>query len=199
METDLQIENLRKASLTVYRIHEKALNEFLDHFKPAILQTGDFFCKAGEVHTHMAYITNGICASYYSDEKSRKIVKGFYSRNMFLVPLPPFVSRNPSFLNFEAITELSLLSIKFNHLEELARKHDSIKVFLRSLIEKEWIIHKEEIESSRYKYNSRTRFALLQKQLGKDIDKISNYLLSSYLNIPEKQLIRYKANIINDE
>ncbi len=75
-------------------------------------------------------------------------------------------------------------------MENLARKHSSVNDFLRTLIDREWIVKKEQILAEKYLYDHQTRFQLFNERFRDQFQEIPIASISSFLNIPEKQLYK---------
>ena len=194
MDVDKCQENLRKAIIAISPVHENALNE-LRQFS-IYKETGakDFFCKAGDYSLYFAFVCSGIFKSYYCDIKGKEHCTGIFTQNMFMLPLPSFLYRKPAFQFFQAVTESVTINFKYADIENLSRKHLSVKHFLRTLIDREWILKKELMLAGKYIYDYRSRFTLFREQFKEHISQIPIDSISSYLNIPENQLRKLMDN-----
>jgi len=197
MITDKNQEHLRKAILAITPVHEKALKEILNMGIQEEYAQYDFFCKAGDYSLYMAYIYQGIFRSFYSDTKGSENCTGFYGKFMFMLPLPAFIYRKPVFQSFQALQSSQIIKIKYAEIENLARQQSSVNDFLHTLIYREWIVRKELTLAAKYIYNVQTRFQLFADQFEEQIAQIPPEYISSYLNIPEKKILKMLDKELN--
>lgn len=190
MDIDTCKVHLRNAILAIYPVHEKALVDIQQLFIPETISAKEYFCKAGDYSLYFAFICDGLFQSFYRDTKNTEHCTGFYCNNMFMLPLPSFLYRKPVFQFFHAIKKSTLIKIKYADMENLARKHSSVNDFLRTLIDREWIVKKEQILAEKYLYDHQTRFQLFNERFRDQFQEIPIASISSFLNIPEKQLYK---------
>lgn len=181
-------EHLRKAILAISPVHEKALNDIQQLLIPETIPANEYFCKAGDYSLYFTYICHGLFRSYYRDSENKEHCTGFYCNHMFMLPLPAFLYRKPAFQFFQAIQDSTIIKMKYAEIENLARKQSSVLDFLRTLIDREWIIKKELTLAAKYIYNNETKYQLFLEQFQEQASQIPVEYISSYLNIPEKQL-----------
>lgn len=184
-------ESLRNHILSVSPVHEKSINKLTEAFTPINLPANAFLSMSGEYPSVFGFLCEGIIVSYYTDQQNKKHVMDIFKLHEFVLPMPSYIYRQPAFLNFQALFASRLLQAKYAVVDSLAQQHSSIKLFLRALIDREWIIRKSFNESAAFVYNAHTRFRLVQDRLGEDLNRIPVPVLASFLRIPEKQLSRY--------
>lgn len=181
-------EHIRKAILAISPVHEKALIDLQKLFIYEKINANEFFCKAGDYSLYFAYVCKGFFRSYYRDPHEKEHCTSIFAKSMFMLPLPSFLYRKPTFQFFQAIQESIIIKIKYAEIENFSRKESSVNDFLRALIDREWIIKKELSLSGKYIYNHRTRYNLFHEQFQDQVSSIPIEYISSYLSIPEKQL-----------
>jgi CRP-like cAMP-binding protein len=192
MDTVTSFEALRNSVLTLCPVHEKSLKALLDTFTLAEYPANSLFCKAGDYAWGMAYVSEGIFISYYSGNKSGPVVKDIFVEQNFMLPLPSFIYRSPSHLNFQTILPAKVLQARYSVIDTLSRDHPSVNTFVRTLVDREWIIRKAVQESSQFHYNMQSRYRMLEERLGVYIRQIPDPILSSYLGISEKQFSKLR-------
>jgi CRP-like cAMP-binding protein len=191
MAQDECAEMLRKYIVSLNPVHENSLRILVNSFSSFDLGEGQFLTQSGAYPTHFAFVCTGVMHAFYSDLKGKAHTQDFFGPHHFVLPMPSFIQRKPSSLNFQAITPCSLLVLKYTEIETLARNHSSIRDFLRVLIEREWIIRKSMLESSQYFFNVKTRYRMLTERLGNDLNKLPAAHVASFLRVSEKQLSRF--------
>ena len=198
MEPGEQLSALRKAILSVYPVEDLALNRLINIFNYKLLKPDEYFAKGGEYSSHFAFAQKGILKSYYLDQKGNQLVKGIFVDHMFVLPLPSFLYRKPSYLNFQAIIQTELLQADYIRLESLVQHHPSVRKFVNKLIENEWIISRELHEAGLHIYNSSTRFQIFTARYGLFLELIAAEDIASFLGITVKQFNKYKVEYKTD-
>ena len=195
MDSEASMENLRKGVLLIASMSEKSLSEFLTLFSVFTLQHDDFFLRAGEYPLYLAFIEKGIVYAYYTDIQGNKIVKGIFTPGMFVLPMPSFIFRNPSFLSFQVVNGTVVFRSKYSDLQVLSKKDRTVQSFLRSLIDREWIVNREVHDAGLHVYNHSSRFGLFKEKYKDTAHLIPNDIIASYLDIPLKQLEKLLAQM----
>lgn len=188
MESGDCFQHLKNSILSVFPVDHSSLTELLDIFIPVTLPSGAFFSKAGDYSSSFGFICRGAMKSYYTGHSNQEITKNLFADHNFVIPLPSFIYRKPSYLNFQAITEVEILQAKFSKLEELTLKYPSVNKFTRTLIDREWIVNRELQESGFHIYNFHTRFKLFLERYNKHIHLFNPETIASLLQIPLKQI-----------
>jgi hypothetical protein len=191
MEKGDCFEHLKRSILSVVPIDNHSLSDLLDIFIPVTIAKDDYLCKAGDYSVFFAFVCKGAIQAFYPDHSNHVSVKSFFIDNMFVIPLPSFIYRKPSYLNYKAITEINLLQAKFSKLEELTLKLPGVARFVKLLIDREWIVNKELYESGLHIYNNHTRFRIFFEKYQSYLNILEPELISSYLNIPVKQIEKF--------
>lgn len=191
MESGDCFQHLKSSVLSVFPVDHDPLTELLKIFSLTTVSKNDFFSRAGDYSSSFAFICNGIMQSHYINHTNNEVIKNLYGDYMFVLPLPSFLYRKPSYLNYKAVTSIDLLQAKYSKLEELTIKHQTVSKFARALIDREWIVNRELYEAGFYIYNSQTRFNIFIEKYGKYIGLLEPALISSYLQIPIKQVVKF--------
>ena len=193
MNPEASMENLRKGILLSTAMSEKSLSELLKLFSSIILRTDDFFIRAGEYPLYLAFIVKGIVYSYYTDLHGNKTVKGIFIPGMYALPMPSFIFRNPSFMSFQAVNEAVIFRSKYSDIQLLSKKDRTVQFFLRSLIDREWIVNRELHDAGLHVYNYQSRYGLFREKFKDSAHLIPDDIVASYLDIPLKQLEKIQA------
>ncbi len=188
MDPEASLENLRKIILLTSSLNERSLSELLKLFTFQGLKQEEFLLHSGEYPLYLAYIDRGIVYSYYTGLQGEEIIRGIYVTGMFALPLPPFIYRNPSFLTFRAVTDVNLFHARYSDIQALSGANKSVQTFIRTLIEREWIVNRELHDAGLHVYNYQSRYGLFHAKYESYLNRIPLKIVASYLNIPLKQL-----------
>ncbi len=188
MNPEISLKNLRRSILLSAALNERSLSELLKLFTIRQLRQDEFFLHAGEYPLYLAFIEQGIISSFYASLQGEIIIKGIFIPGMFALPLPAFLYRKPSFLSFQAITDTALFCAKYADLQALLKRNSAVHTFVRTLIDREWIVNREIHDAGLHVYNNRSRYNIFQSKYEGYINQIPATIIASYLNIPLKLL-----------
>lgn len=195
MGPEVTLENLRRAIRLSSNLDESSLSKVTKLFSAFSLQTNDYLLSAGEYPLYLAFVEKGIIVSYYTNLQEYRVIRGIYIPGVFVLPLPSFIYRKPSFMTFQAITGTFILRAKYADLQKLEKTNQTIHVFLKALIDQEWIINRELHDAGLHVYNHQTRYGLFHNKYKQYISQIPAEIIASYLNIPVKQLEKIQHQI----
>jgi hypothetical protein len=184
--------HLRKTIFSISALNEQSFSKLISVFTPVELEKNSFFCREGMYPLHMGFLCQGLVYSYYqADSTSSKHIRGFFIPGMFLLPLPPFIVRNPSMLNFNALLDTKLLQAKFSELQSLMIADNSIERVINTLVNREWIVNREVFDAGLHLYNVQTRCRLFSEKYRHFISSIPKEDIMSYLQISASQYSNY--------
>ena len=199
MESGESMSDLRKAVLSIGPVEETALIHLLDIFSLKTLEPGEIFARGGEYSSHFAFIQKGIIKSFYKDLKGHDYIKGFFVDQMFVLPLPSFLYRKPTYLNFMALAHSEIFQANYFDLEEIIGKYPGVRRFVHKLVENEWILNRELHEAGLYIYNTASRYRIFASQYGNFQYEIPPEDIASFLNIPVKQVIKLRNEFLTSD
>jgi hypothetical protein len=191
METDNCFQDFRNAIHSISPLSEKSLSVFLGIFSQSTIRKDEFFVKSGDYSKYFAFICRGIIRSYYDKNYKNEETNNLFIDHMFVLPLPSFIYRGPSYLNYQALTDISYFTAKYSDLEDLSLHQPVIYKFIRILIDREWIINRELHESGLHIYNEHTRFRIFSEKFSSYLSVIDPSIISSYLQVPLKQVEKF--------
>jgi CRP-like cAMP-binding protein len=107
--------------------------------------------------------------------------------------LTSFISRKPSVEFIEALEDTELLSISHSDFYRLNKDLDSWKMFYQRILEMAYSFQNKKIEHL-VTLTAKQRYNLVLKETPILIQRVSNKVLASYLDIREETLSRLKSN-----
>jgi len=158
------------------------------------LKVGEHIIKQGGMSTKLYFLTSGLMRSVRVSEAGKEYTKNIYSPVSFVGPLSSILTKKPSFLTYEALTESNVYEIDFKEFFKLTQTVIEISNLYNRVLEYLFIIYeKKQFES--ISLNATERYLLLKKRIP-DIDsQIAQYQIASYLNITAVQLSRIRKDI----
>jgi len=180
--------------------HFAGLNE--DDFKisedfwlPKSYKKGEFYNLQGTVCTYFGFIVDGVFRSYTIDEKAGEEKNVFlYSANGFVVSFKSFINQIPCDYYTQALTDASIIYIRYTDLLSLYHQSHRWEKFGRLLAQEAFNVTMTRIEGFLLK-SPEERYLDLIKQHPDIFNNVPLYHISSYLGIQGPSLSRIRKRI----
>lgn len=159
-----------------------------------ILNAGECTIKQNGMNSKLYFLTSGLMRSVRASANGKEYTKNIYSPLSFVGPLTSILTRKPSFLTYEALTECQVFEIDFKEFYELTKTVIEISNLYNRVLEYLFIVYERKQYES-FSLNATERYQLLKKRVP-DIDaQIAQYQIASYLNITPVQLSRIRKDL----
>jgi len=159
------------------------------------IKKGDFYNLRGTVCTYFGFIVEGVFRSYTIDEKSGEEKNVFlYSANGFVVSFKSFINQIPCDYHTQALTDASIIFIRYTDLLSLYNQSHRWEKFGRLLAQEAFNITMSRIEGFILK-SPEDRYLDLIKQHPDIFNNVPLYHISSYLGIQGPSLSRIRKRI----
>ena len=174
---------------------EKRIEEFLSIGKEKLLNSSDYFLKAGDTPFKIAFVIKGLFRYVYVNNKGDEFTKGILTENNFISSYSAMILNKPSYFSIEALESSQILEINWNDFKKLLNKDIFWIQFLMKFIEKGFII-KEKRERDLLLLDAETRYKdFLIEFPGMD-QRIKQGIIASYLGIKPETLSRIRRKIV---
>lgn len=182
----------------VYNFHNVSLNslkEFENIVQEKSFKKGHNLVKIGEISKNFYILKEGIIRSFLVDEKGKEHTRTLYTPPSTSGNLSSLISKQPSILIYECLTDCEVLECNYESFYNLSSKYHDLAIFQYKALEFIYIREESRIlELSMLNATERYQL-LLEKSPGID-QKINQYHIASYLNITPVQLSRVKKNML---
>lgn len=158
------------------------------------LKSGEFTIKQGGTSSKLYFLTSGLMRSIRISETGKEYTKNIYSPISFVGPLSSILTKRPSLLTYEALTECNVYEIDFEEFFELTTKVIELSNLYNRILEYLFVIYeRKQFES--ISLNATQRYHLLKKRIPNIDEQIAQYQIASYLNITAVQLSRIRKEM----
>ena len=173
--------------------------EFDQHFMPIIkvrrFGKKDYLIKAGEVEQYFNFVIKGLVRKYY--KKGHQEINTQISREgQIIMSQQSFLGRYPSEYHIEAIEPSVVVSIKYEHLEELYGKSKKMEHLGRLVVTYIMVIS-DRWQMQMVKMTPRERFLNFVMKNPELMQRVPQKYLASYLNIKPETFSRFKHLLRN--
>jgi CRP-like cAMP-binding protein len=185
-------EKLAQSLGSVSNFTKKDMDKIADCFKPKRVKKNQPLLNEGETCNEFYFINKGSIRTYFLDrngyEKTRYIMLDFYIGTA----LTSFISRKPSIEFIEALEDSELLAISHFDFYKLNAENKSWNYFYQRILEMAYSFQNRKIESL-VTLTAKQRYEQLLKENPHLIQRVSNRILASHLDIREETLSRLKS------
>jgi len=173
-------------------IDDNKLDEIVNYFKPIRVKRNTILLSNGETCNKLYFVNKGCIRTYYITEQGHEKTRFIAFDGMVVTALTSFISRQTSFEFVDALEDCELLYINHTDFYMLANKMPEWKQFYLKLLEFAYIYQNKKIEEL-VTLSAGERYALLMKEHPGYIQRLSNKILASYLDITQETLSRLKS------
>ena len=185
-------EKLKYLLKTLADFDEKELEKIAECFKPKSVKRNYLLLHEGEVCKHFYYIHTGCIRTYFIDKNGHEKTRYIMLDCNTGTALTSFISQKPSFEFVEALDDTELLSINYQDFYRLNKEIANWKIFYQRILEMAYSFQNRKIEGL-VTLTAKLRYQQLLKENPHFIQRLSNRVLASYLDVREETLSRLKS------
>jgi CRP-like cAMP-binding protein len=171
---------------------ERELEQIVRVFKPKTVKKNDILLRQGEVTSEFYYVHTGGIRTFYIDKKGSEKTRYVMLDNEIGTTLYSFISQKPSIESIEAFDDTSLLAISYQDFYRLIKEMENWRNFYRKILEKAYSFQNRKIETL-VTLTAKQRYEQLLTENPVFVQRLSNKVLASYLDMREETLSRLKS------
>jgi CRP-like cAMP-binding protein len=149
--------------------------------------------KQETISKEIFLIVKGLARSYYF-KNDTDITSWFMRENDLIIPGKSLFSQKPSHENIELMEDSILISVKYDHLQELYNKYPDLNYITRVITERHFIMSEERSYSMRMK-TARERYEQLLSSDPQIFQRVPLKHIASYLSMKPETLSRIRSRI----
>lgn len=176
----------------VSTVTDEELEKIISYFNPLEVEKNELLVVPGQTTQQMYFICNGCLRIFFITEEGQEATRYLGFESNFVTALSSFVLNEPSLEFVQALepTELLYISRKdFYHLLESIPNWGS---FYRHYMEMAYVTNTKRLMSF-LTQNATERYKHLLDTNPKIAQRLSNKIVSSYLNVSQETLSRVKS------
>jgi CRP-like cAMP-binding protein len=171
---------------------EQQLNQITKYFKPKVVKKNAILLAQGEVCNEFYFVYKGCIRTYFIDKEGNEKTRYIMCDPSIGTALTSFISQKPSFEFIEALEDSQLLTISHKDFYKLNNEITEWKVFYQRILEMAYSFQNKKIEGL-VTLSAKQRYQLLLKENPALIQRLSNKILASYIDVRQETLSRLKS------
>lgn len=189
-------EELKSLLLNNYQIGAADFEQLLSISKRVRFDKGGIIIEAEKVSDEIFLVESGLTRAYFWDAKGNEVTESFGVCGDFFASMFSYFKGEPSFLQYEAVTNMVLYTIKQSELENLCRQSLAISNLFRTIcIEQLYCLERKcKIFG---KDDALNRYISLIKVRPQIVKEVPLKHIASYLGITQQSLSRLRTSLKN--
>lgn len=171
---------------------ERELDKISDCFKPKSVKKNDILLHQGSICKEFYFIHTGCIRTFFIDKNGHEKTRYVMLDNHIGTALTSFISQKPSIEFIEALEETELMAINHTDFYRLNKEIDNWRIFYQRILEMAYSFQNRKIEQL-VTLTAKQRYDNVLKENPVLIQRLSNRILASYLDIREETLSRLKS------
>ncbi|SCY61920.1 Crp/Fnr family transcriptional regulator [Flavobacterium anhuiense] len=188
------MESFRLFLKSIVPITDQEFENYKSYFKAITLTKNDYFSEIGKISKKVGFIKKGLLRTYYINDKSEEVTYCFCTENNLTTSYKSFISQEPSELSIQAVEDTELITISYDHLQNLYLQSPLWQNIGRTIAERQYLVM-EQYASVLCNETAKEKYLRLLKEQPTVINKASVNDIASYLGITRRTLSRIRKKI----
>lgn len=172
---------------------EHELDKVSECFKQKSVARNSLLLHEGDICKEFYFIRSGCVRTFFIDKNGHEKTRYVMLDHHVGTALTSFISQKPSIEFIEALENTELLAISHSDFYRLNKEMNSWKSFYQRILEMAYSFQNRKIEQL-VTLTAKQRYDNIFKENPILIQRLSNRVLASYLDIREETLSRLKSN-----
>lgn len=172
-------------------IEVETFNELQKSFKPTQLKKGDFFIKEGKHAQQIGFLQKGIARAFVTNQEGKEYSKKFFIAPTIIGAYASLITKQPTKLAQQALTDCEILTIDYNQLEKSYDRFHDLERLGRKIAEN-YFLEKERKEIEMALLDADKRYLIFRERFPTIESNVPQYCIASYLGISPTQLSRIR-------
>jgi CRP-like cAMP-binding protein len=171
---------------------EQQLDKIAKCFKPKSVKRNTILLSQGEVCKEFYYVHRGCIRTFFISKKGQEKTRYIMLDCSIGTALTSFITQKPSFEFVDALEDTELLAISHKDFYQLNKEVLQWKEFYQKILEMAYSFQNKKIEGL-VTQSAKQRFEQLIEENPVLIQRLSNKVLASYLDVTQETLSRLKS------
>lgn len=168
------------------------INKIISCFKPMSIKKNTVLLSYSETCKEFYFVNKGCLRTYYITKQGHEKTRYIAFENSFATSISSFISQQKSFEFVDALENSELLAISHKDFYQLVAKIPQWDKFYRTILEMAYIYQNKKIEDL-VTLSAKQRYEKLMIETPQYVQRLSNKILATYLDITQETLSRVKS------
>jgi CRP-like cAMP-binding protein len=191
-QVTLTKEQLKSVLKSLANFDDQELDRIVDCFRPRSVKKNSILLQEGNTCKQFYYVYKGCIRIFFIDRNGQEKTRYIMLDHYIGTALTSFISQTPSIEFIEALDNTELLSISHHHFYRLNKEIANWGIFYQKILEMAYSFQNRKIEQL-VTLTAKQRYEMVLNQNPILIQRLSNKVLASYLDIREETLSRLKS------
>lgn len=115
------MSELKRNIIETFGFRESEFQDIADFFQPKVITKGEYFLKEGQYVNQMGFVEKGILREFLY-VSGKEVTKWFSTSGYFALDLSAFLFDQKSKVNYQAITDVEILSLSKENYNKISTK-----------------------------------------------------------------------------
>jgi CRP-like cAMP-binding protein len=171
---------------------DKQIDQIVSCFKHRIVKKNTILLSKGEICKELYFVNRGCIRTYYITKQGHEKTRYIAFENSIATSISSFISQQNSFEFVDTLEDSELYSINHKDFYQLISDIPPWENFYRTLLEMAYLYQNKKIENL-VTLSAKQRYDKLMTETPIYIQRLSNKILASYLDITQETLSRLKS------
>ena len=190
-QEEFDLSELRARMSEKVAFSDQEWQAFLDLIKVKRLAKNEHLIRAGEMENHLYWMVQGIVRGYYLKD-GEELVAGFAFDYSLAGAYDSFLTKLPTNVFIQAISDVTMVSLHRDHLELLYDRYKNFERYMRLTVEG-MLLKKVHHEVAVLGYSAEERLQRLTRDTPQIFQMVPLKHLASYLGMKPETLSRLRS------
>jgi CRP-like cAMP-binding protein len=177
---------------TVANIPYPQIDKIVKSFKLKTVKRNTILLKQGEICENFYFVSKGCIRTFYLTKEGNEKTRHIAFNGSVVTALSSFISQTPSFEFVDSLEKTDLYVINHKAFYHLIIQIPEWEKFYLKLLESAYVLQNKKMEYL-VTLSAKQRYELYLNQYPLYVERLSNRILASYLNISQETLSRLKS------
>lgn len=173
-------------------IDDKQIDKIISCFTLKTIKKNTILLSEGEICKELYFVHSGCIRTYYITKQGHEKTRYVAFDNSIATSISSFISQRQSFEFVDTLENSELLSISHKDFYQFVADIPQWEKFYRTLLEMAYLYQNKKIENL-VTLSAKQRYDKLMNETPIYIQRLSNKILASYLDITQETLSRLKS------
>lgn len=177
---------------TNINLDDHQLERLVNCFKPMTVKQNTTLLSEGAICKEFYFVNSGCIRTFYLTKQGHEKTRYVAFENSFATAISSFISQEPSFEFVDALEDSELCAINRKDFYQLVSEIPPWERFYQTFLEKAYLFQNKKIENL-VTLSAKQRYDKLLSENPYYIQRLSNRILATYLDIRQETLSRMKS------